>query len=155
MIRRAQLAVFEDFRARFATLDLRPAEFSLLLVVDRNSGLTQRRVAAALGIRPSNLVGMVARLVARGLAEQRTSPGDRRAIELHLTVSGRALLTQGIKLARQHDREVTAALSKEERQGLLEQLSRLASRKAAAADSHQQASKLEQIPIIPARSRTW
>ncbi len=141
MIRRAQLAVFADFHTRFDALDLRPAEFSLLLVVDRNHGLTQRRVAAALGIRPSNLVGMVARLVARGLAEQRASPADRRAIELHLTAPGRALLAQGMKLARQHDRNVTAALSNEERQKLLEQLNRLASLKSEPADSRRQASK--------------
>ena len=126
LLRRAQLSVFEAYHRRFAALDLRPAEFSLLLVVDRNVGLTQRCLAETLGIRPSNLVGVVARLLARALIEQHASPRDRRTISLRLTASGRVLLAQAMTLARELDREVTAELSTKEREKLLDLLSVLA-----------------------------
>lgn len=126
LLRRAQLAVFEDFRRCFEGLDLRPAEFSLLLVVDGNPGLSQRRLATALGIRPPNLVGMVARLVARGLLDQRQSPRDRRATALCLTPAGRAVLAEAMQVARDHDRRVTEALSAEERRRLIHYLGLLA-----------------------------
>src|SRR5690348_16351341 len=48
VLRRAQLAVFQDFFAAFAPHNIRPAQFSVLTVIDRNPGLTQSQVAGAL-----------------------------------------------------------------------------------------------------------
>jgi len=59
VLRRAQLAVFQDFFAAFAPFDIRPAQFSVLTIIERNPGLTQTRVAEALGIKRTNFVGML------------------------------------------------------------------------------------------------
>jgi len=45
VLRRAQLAVFQDFFAAFAPFDIRPAQFSALTIIERNPGLTQSQVA--------------------------------------------------------------------------------------------------------------
>ena len=66
MLRRAQLIVFQDFFAAFAPFDIRPAQFSVLTVIERNPGLTQSQVAAALGIKRTNFVGMLDELEKRG-----------------------------------------------------------------------------------------
>ncbi|MEN3384710.1 MAG: hypothetical protein V7608_4754, partial [Hyphomicrobiales bacterium] len=50
VLRRAQLVVFQDFFSAFAPFDISPAQFSVLTVIERNPGLTQTQVAAALGI---------------------------------------------------------------------------------------------------------
>ena len=71
VLRRAQLVVFQDFFAAFAPFDIRPAQFSVLTVIERNPGLTQSQVAEALGIKRTNFVGMLDELEKRGLAERR------------------------------------------------------------------------------------
>ena len=71
VLRRAQLVVFQDFFSAFAPFDIRPAQFSVLTVIERNPGLTQSQVAAALGIKRTNFVGMLDALEKRGLAERR------------------------------------------------------------------------------------
>ena len=49
LLRRAQLAIFDDFIRTFADLGLRPATFSVLVLIDRNPGLNQSEISAALG----------------------------------------------------------------------------------------------------------
>src|SRR5438477_4688170 len=91
VLRRAQLAVFQDFFAAFAPFDIRPAQFSVLTVIERNPGLTQSQVAEALGIKRTNFVGMLDELETRGLAERRQA-GDKRSYALYLTADGAALM---------------------------------------------------------------
>jgi hypothetical protein len=59
VLRRAQVALFENFINTFKPLGLRPAQFSVLLVVNANPGRRQSEIAAALGIRQANLVGLI------------------------------------------------------------------------------------------------
>src|SRR6476620_10329605 len=91
VLRRAQLAVFQDFFAAFAPYNVRPAQFSVLTVIERNPGLTQSQVAAALGIKRTNFVGMLDELEKRGLAERRQAR-DKRSYALYITADGAALM---------------------------------------------------------------
>ena len=59
MLRRAQIAVFQDVFRAFATVGIRPAQFSVLTVIARNPGRTQSQVAAALGIKRTNFVALI------------------------------------------------------------------------------------------------
>src|SRR4030095_1088059 len=92
VLRRAQLVVFQDFFAAFAPFDIRPAQFAVLTVIERNPGLTQSQVAAALGIKRTNFVGLLHALETRGLAERRQAARDRRSYALYLTAQGAALM---------------------------------------------------------------
>src|SRR6266550_1859742 len=49
-LKRAQLKVFEDFLRCVAPLQLTPAQFSVLLLLDRNPGRNQTEIANTLGI---------------------------------------------------------------------------------------------------------
>src|ERR1700736_6343452 len=49
-LKRAQLKVFEDFLRCVAPLQLTPAQFSVLLLVDKNPGRNQTEIASTLGI---------------------------------------------------------------------------------------------------------
>jgi DNA-binding MarR family transcriptional regulator len=91
-LRRAQLAVFQRFLAEFAELDLRPAEYSVLVLIADNPGCTQSEIADVLGIKRANLVALVKGLEARGLTGRGFPPGDRRANALRITDAGRAFL---------------------------------------------------------------
>lgn len=126
-LRRAQIAVFDDFIRSLAAVDLRPAQFSVLLVIDRNPGLKQSQVSAALGIQRTNFVAMVDELEARGLARREPVPGDRRSYALVLTDAGRAHLRKAMALQASHEARMAAALGPGGRDTLLSLLAALAS----------------------------
>lgn len=124
-IRRAQLAIHQDFHRTFEVVDLSPAEFSVLLIVQRNPGLRQRRIGDVLAILPPNLVGLVGRLAARRLLERRVNPSDRRAVALFLTSAGEDVLRHALQLLEEHEGRVTAHLGLADRRKLLKQLTEL------------------------------
>src|SRR5438309_9606097 len=58
-LKRAQLKVFEDFLRCVAPLQLTPAQFSVLLLLDKNPGRNQTVIAISLGILRSNFVALM------------------------------------------------------------------------------------------------
>ncbi|HWL03983.1 MAG TPA: MarR family transcriptional regulator [Xanthobacteraceae bacterium] len=123
-LRRAQLAVFKNFRDTFASLDVTPAQYSVLLVIGRNPGLKQTQVSDALNIKRANFVALIDALERRGLAE-RTAATDRRSYALYLTASGRKLLKTLDALNAVHEDKVAASIGQERRAQLLALLSAL------------------------------
>jgi DNA-binding MarR family transcriptional regulator len=124
-LRRAQLAVFQDFHRHFAAADIRPAQFSVLVVLRHNPGLRATRVAAALGIKRTNFVPLFDGLAARGLVERRPVKGDRRASALFLTEAGAATLARLERLVGEHEAKFAARLGPDGRYQLMGLLHRL------------------------------
>ncbi len=91
-LRRAQLKVFQRFLAVFDGLNLRPAEYSVLVLIADNPGRKQIEIAQVLGIKRANFVALVHEIEARGLVERRPAADDRRANALHLTKAGKVFL---------------------------------------------------------------
>jgi len=91
-LRRAQLSVFQKFLAVFDELKLRPAEYSVLVLIDDNPGRKQTEIAEVLGIKRANFVTLVHGLEQRGLVERIPSLEDKRANALHLTEAGQDFL---------------------------------------------------------------
>src|ERR1051326_6878019 len=58
-LKRAQLKIFEDFLRCVAPLQLTPAQFSVLLLLDKNPGRNQTEIAHTLGILRPNFVAML------------------------------------------------------------------------------------------------
>jgi DNA-binding MarR family transcriptional regulator len=92
-LRRAQLSVFQRFLSVFEEVGLRPAEYSVLVMIADNPGRKQTEIAEVLGIKRANFVTLVHGLEERGLVERREADGDRRANALHLTRSGRTFVS--------------------------------------------------------------
>ena len=91
-LRRAQLSVFQKFLAVFEEFKLRPAEYSVLVLIDDNPGRKQTEIAEVLGIKRANFVTLVHGLEERGLVERIPSANDKRANALHMTEEGRSFL---------------------------------------------------------------
>lgn len=121
VIRRTQSAVFEDFAATFhkAGEALTPGEFGLLVLVDRNAGLSQTALARALGIDRSTLVPILDRLQSRGLLVRHRSPTDGRTHALALTAQGGKALARFTRLVATHERRIASGLSSSEMQALM------------------------------------
>lgn len=125
-LRRAQLAVFQDFIQTMEKVALRPAQYSVLLVMDTHPGLKQTEIAALLGIKRTNFVALVDELEQRGLAERAPSPTDRRSNALYLTKAGKALLARAEKTVTEHEQRLIGLIGVEGKRQLLGLLSKLA-----------------------------
>lgn len=120
--RRAALAVIGLFLERMAVYGLRPVDFSVLSMITHNPGITSRQLCGTLNILPPNLVGMINALAQRGVIERLPHPRDRRAVGLHLTEAGQALMREAEATASELENAATARLSTQERQTLIELL---------------------------------
>ena len=122
-LRLAQQAVFRDFGETVS--DLPPGRVGILLLIDANPGVTQSRLAQAVGLDRSTMVGVLHALEARALVERRRG-ADRRTNGLLLTSGGTALVSELKRRIRRHERRVAARLSAAERSQLLLLLKKLA-----------------------------
>ena len=69
-IRRLQVWVFQDFIRTLATIDIRPAQYSVLVVIAANPGISQSDLADTLGIERARLVRLLDKLEKRGLTQR-------------------------------------------------------------------------------------
>jgi len=84
VLRRAQLAVFDDFIAALAEVELRPAQYAVLVLLayTRGQAVSPRR---------------------RRLARRCPAPKDRRSYALYLTEAGEELLARAGRLEAAHE----------------------------------------------------
>ena len=127
VLKRAQLKVFENFLRCMASLQLTPAQFSVLLLVDKNPGRNQTEIASTLGILRPNFVAMLDNLEGRDLCARIRSTNDRRSHILVLTEKGKAVLARAKKLvATKHESRLNDLLGPTNRQALIEMLAKIA-----------------------------
>ena len=121
-LRRAQVSVFQDFIRTLAAIDMRPAQYSVLVVIGGNRGLSQSDVAQLLGIERARLVRLLDRLEKRGLTRRLPSPHDRRSHVLELTRQGQKVLQRAKTLAAAHEARLAQRLGPAHHRLMLEAL---------------------------------
>jgi DNA-binding MarR family transcriptional regulator len=121
-LRRAQVAVFQDFIRTLADIDIRPAQYSVLIVIGANTGLSQSDVAQTLGIERARLVRLLDRLERRGLTRRLPSRIDRRSHVLKLTPAGQRLLKRAKALAAVHEARLLERLGPAHHKMMIEAL---------------------------------
>lgn len=126
-LKRAQLRIFEDFLRCVAPLELTPAQFSVLLLLDKNPGRNQTEIANTLGILRPNFVAMLDGLESRDLCARTRSTNDRRSHIVVLTDKGRTVLARAKKLvAAKHEARLNELLGPANRTALVSMLSKIA-----------------------------
>ena len=124
-LRRAQLAVFQDFFDAFAEMDIKPAQYSVLTIIENNPGLPQGRVAEALGIQKTNFVLMIGGLERRGFVRREASKQDRRIYGLFLTLAGAKLMRKLHALAQKHEDRMMERIGRQTYEALFDPLIRI------------------------------
>lgn len=117
------LALVPELKKQLATLGLRPVEYTILSVVKRNSGITQKRLGETIKVSPPNLATVLDRMELDGLLARRRNPLDKRSQTLVLKARGDALCDQAEVLVAQA--EAVPQLSETERQTLLSLLQKI------------------------------
>jgi DNA-binding MarR family transcriptional regulator len=119
-VRRVQVWVFQDFIRRLSGIEVSPAQFSVLAVIEANPGLSQSELAATLGIERARLVRLLHRLERRSLTQRLPSSTDARRHALQLTRNGRKLLARAKALAAQHESALKLKLGPERYRAMFE-----------------------------------
>src|SRR4051812_12666281 len=104
LLTRASGLVVRATNAALADVGLRVRQYSVLVLADDAAdGISQRDLAEALGLDPSQVVALVDELAGAGLVERRPSPTDRRAKLVAATAAG-------VRLRRRADERAAAGV---------------------------------------------
>jgi len=123
--RRAALYVIGQSAQEMAQYDLRPVDFSVMSVVHHNPGVTSRQLCASLDILPPNLVKIVQSLEAREWLVRLPHPHDGRAVGLHPTDKGIALMQEAEARISALEKMVANPLSPEQQEQLISLLRKI------------------------------
>lgn len=121
-IRRLQIWVFQDFIRKLSAIEISPAQFSVLAVINANEGLSQAELGNTLAIERARLVRLLDRLQRRGLLERLPSSGDGRRHALRLTPLGQSTFRQARSLAEKHEAGLAAKLGEPRYRALMDAL---------------------------------
>jgi DNA-binding MarR family transcriptional regulator len=121
-LRRLQVAVFSNFISTLAPLDVRPAQYSVLVLIAANPGRSQSAIGQALNIERARLARMLHELERRKWIERRAAPDDRRSHSLYLTDGGAKALVRIRSLAARHEARMVEVIGRDRRLQLLELL---------------------------------
>jgi len=91
-IRQAQVAVFRDLAGSTDGLPITPGEFSLLTLIQKNPGISQKALAGAHDLDKSTLSHAVKGLVTRKLILRERLKEDKRYYGLNLSHKGSSVL---------------------------------------------------------------
>jgi DNA-binding MarR family transcriptional regulator len=125
-VRRAQIALYNEFLRSLEAWNITPPRFSALVIIDRNKGLKLTQLAQVLGIARSGAVMLADALTEMGYVERQPVQGDRRAYGLALTPLGRKDLRKIERAVVDQDQRVAQRLKASEREQLLKLLDKLA-----------------------------
>jgi DNA-binding MarR family transcriptional regulator len=106
--------------------DLRPVEFTLLVLLHANGRASAKQVCRALRLPAPHVTTLVDRLAARGLVDRGPDPHDGRAVRIVLTEGGHALADKLRAVAATMEDSLQAALTAGEQVQLRRLLLKLA-----------------------------
>lgn len=121
-IRRLHQISVGVFLQEAGDLGLTPVQYAALQTLANQPGIDQRTLARNIALDASTTGGVVDRLETRGWLERRTSPDDRRARQLFLTLSGQQALTDAVPVMLRAQEQILAPLSEPERDEFMRML---------------------------------
>ena len=113
-VRRAQIALWRDLTRSLGEIKVRPAEFSLMILVEANPGVAQIDIANQLDIDKATVVGLVQGLQRRQCVVCRQSAIDRRRQGIYLTPKGQTELNKLRQEMLEHETRFTRLFSAQE-----------------------------------------
>ena len=108
----------DRFAERIAFLGISLPHAGIMRIIAATPSCNQQALARILGVLPSRMVILIDELAAKGLVERKRSTKDRRHSQLVLTAAGERMLEKLFKLAVEHESDLCAGLTAEERETL-------------------------------------
>lgn len=134
-LRRAYSYIYRTFITSFRHLKLAPGQYSALVLISLNPGLSQVDLADATGLDGSTIVPITDRFVKLGWVRRARRKSDRRVYALRITPAGQAILDQAKPLVAAREKGLAEVLNARERQALIGMLSRISDPHAVSGSS--------------------
>jgi DNA-binding MarR family transcriptional regulator len=122
-LRRASAVNMAKLARRFAAIDLRPTEATVLMVIDANPNISQSEIGKMLDIARANMAPLVSGLADRKLVERK--PIDGRSYGLVLTDRGTSITAKAKRAVSIHEEELLARIPATQRKAFLAALRKL------------------------------
>ena len=136
LIRRAQqlhVAVW----ARVVSTEISSVQYSILVLLERHSGASQRELCDLVDLDRSTIAELVSRMERRGLISRRRDPDDGRRNTLEITAKGLSERRRLLPIVEKVQEELVAPLAPEESAVLWRALRAVVDRPdAASAPEH-------------------
>ena len=123
------------FGERIAVLGI-PPHAGILRMIAATPECNQQALAKRLGVLPSRMVILIDELATKRLVDRKRSTKDRRHSELLLTAKGKRTLEKLSKIAAEHEADLCAALTKEERDTLATLCRKIVAHEGLTPDVH-------------------
>ena len=113
------------FDRHVGDLNITRSQWSMIVVVARRPGATQRTIAEALEMSEASAGRLIDRLCAEGLLKRRERDDDRRARAVYITEKAEPMLAKLADLAQVHEERLFRGFSDQELDQLLSFLDRI------------------------------
>jgi DNA-binding MarR family transcriptional regulator len=123
--RAAQYAAY-IYQGEVGKAGLTQRQFTVLIAVDQNEGVSQTALVKMTGIDRSTLADLVARLLAQGHLQRRRSKDDGRTNSVRITSAGKRMLRLAQPGADEVDKQVLTVVPVSHRKSFTEALTLLA-----------------------------
>lgn len=123
----ASIVTYRVFEERVGTpLQLRPVEYTILMLVKENAGVSPAKLSKALEVTRPNISVWVDKLEARALVKREKNVNDGRGQILYATDKGSALAGKATRALLEGERAAFTTLTAVEQMMLTELLHKLA-----------------------------
>ena len=126
MLKRAAQYAAQLYMDGVGKSGLTQRQFTVLLAVDTNDGISQTAVVKLTGIDRSTLADLVARLMAQGYIQRRRTKDDARTNSIRITPAGKKMLKSAQPGADDVDKQLMADIPVGHRKSFNETLAILA-----------------------------
>jgi DNA-binding MarR family transcriptional regulator len=124
-LRRAYSYLYRSFIAELRELKLAPGQYSALVLIGANPGLSQIDLAEAVALDSSTIVPITDRFLRLGWIRRSRRKSDRRVYVLRITPLGQQILRKAAPIIAKREARLASILGPEERRALLEILTRI------------------------------
>jgi DNA-binding MarR family transcriptional regulator len=131
-IKRVEQELIATKSAALRPFGLTVPQYSALLFVDDQPGISAAALARACLVTPQTMATVLANLETKGLISRRPHPWHRNATEVALTPDGQRLVQEADATASAIERHIADAFTPQERAQLIEMLHRVSDRLATA-----------------------
>lgn len=122
LLHRASQCAGDVYQSEMTGEDLTPRQFTILVAVSQNEGLSQTQLVDKTGIDRSTLADIVRRMLKKGLLQRRRTKDDARAYSVKLTEEGIRLLQHALPLVDRVDARLLSVLPVERRESFISDL---------------------------------
>jgi DNA-binding MarR family transcriptional regulator len=127
LLARSRWQAFRAFERNIGgPFELRPVEFSILVVLKSSTEVSQSQLTQTLGVAAPNMTGILRRLEGRGLIERARCETDKRIQHIVLTAAGKTLVRKAMAAGQEMDQPWLGRLTAAEQGMLMELLGKLA-----------------------------